>query len=1307
MEIDLPMTDGEDVTGHDGAPARGRRLLSKLSEDAAQAHFAAIVQSSNDAIISKSLDGTITSWNPAAEQMFGYTADEAIGQSITLIIPPERRAEQQEVLRRLSRGERIEHFETIRRARDGRLLDISLTISPIRNARGAIIGASKISRDITERKRAEAAVRESEQRFRMLADAAPVLIWMSGPNKEGIYFNQPWLDFTGVPLEAQHGNGWLQCVHPDDAEGLAQACHTAFNQRQVFTAQFRLRRADGVYRWMLDTGAPRFTAEGEFLGFIGSCVDISESKRAQAAVEEGERRLNLALHAGRMGAWEWNIARQAITWSPALEEIHGLPPGGFGGTFADFQADIHPDDRERVLATIQRTLETRTPYEIQYRIIRPDGHVAWLEARGELLLDDSGHPQRFTGVCADITARKRTEEALHARVTQQRAIAELGQIALTEAALPRLLQRAVALTAETLGVEYCKVLELLPDGTHLLLRAGVGWQEGLVGAAVVDTGHDSQAGYTLQSEQPVIVQDLRSETRFNKPPLLYQHDVRSGMSCVIPGPGGQPWGVLGAHSKRRQQFTTEDVNFLRAVAHLLSSAVQRIQAEQLTRAGEEQLRLMADAMPALVSIMNRDFVYQFVNRSYAAWFKQPQEWFVGKHIHEVLGPETAAIIEPRLQEALGGQAVRYEATLPYERAGSRYVEAHYIPDRDEQGRVRNIFVMVHDLTARRQAELALRESEGRAHARAQELQAVMDSVPAMIFLAADPACARVSGSRQAYELLRTHPDDNLSMTAPAGERARHFRVLRDGQPVSGEQMPLQRAARGELVAGDELEVRFSDNTSRYLYGNATPLRDRDGNLRGAVAALVDVTQRREMEQALRESEQRFRTLADNMAQFAWMADASGWIFWYNRRWFDYTGTTLEQMQGWGWRQVHHPDHVEAVTDKFRRHIEAGVVWEDTFPLRGADGRYRWFLSRALPIRNEQGAVLRWFGTNTDVTEQREIEQALRESEARFRNMADNAPVMIWVTDATGACTYLNRQWFEFTGQTPEEFGGYTWLEAIHPEDAPAVKHASEQAVVDKQTFRLEYRLRQRDGEYRWVLDSATPRFAPDGPFLGFIGSLIDITDRKRDEDRLRFMMAELNHRVKNTLATVEATALQTIRHTSTLREFGLAFRARLQALAGVHSLLTKRQWEGTYLHDLIQSELAPRLGSPAQLVLEGPQVMLRPRAALPLHMVVHELCTNAAKYGALSSENGQVRLRWQITSVKGDPILTMEWLESGGPEVTPPARRGFGSEVLEDVISYELEGSVQVEYRPTGLRCTLEIPWTEAVGHVTVGPGAS
>ena len=201
---------------------------------------------------------------------------------------------------------------------------------------------------------------------------------------------------------------------------------------------------------------------------------------------------------------------------------------------------------------------------------------------------------------------------------------------------------------------------------------------------------------------------------------------------------------------------------------------------------------------------------------------------------------------------------------------------------------------------------------------------------------------------------------------------------------------------GEPVAGIEVASQRADQTEeRWWVTYWHPLRDRKGEIVGVNVAAEEVTERKRAEavlaandKALRESELRFRELADNISQFAWTADASGWIYWYNKRWHDYTGTTLEDMQGWDWQKVHHPEHVDRVVERIRRCFETGTPWEDTFPLRGKDGNYRWFLSRALPIRNEAGDVVRWFGTNTDVTEQIEAENALRVSVERQTATAD-------------------------------------------------------------------------------------------------------------------------------------------------------------------------------------------------------------------------------------------------------------------------------------------------------------------------------
>ncbi len=246
--------------------------------------LAAIVASSDDAIISKNLDGIITSWNKSAERIFGYTPEESIGQNITLIIPPQRLAEESDILSRIRRGDRVDHFQTVRMRKDGGLLDVSLTISPVRDSSGRVIGASKVARDITSQKQVERALRESEQRFRVITDASPVLVWMSGTDKLCYYFNKGWLDFVGRTLEQESGNGWAENVHPEDFERCLQIYVANFDARRPFEMEYRMRHRTGQYRWILDRGVPRYAPDGTFEGYVGGCLDIHDQKEAAEKV---------------------------------------------------------------------------------------------------------------------------------------------------------------------------------------------------------------------------------------------------------------------------------------------------------------------------------------------------------------------------------------------------------------------------------------------------------------------------------------------------------------------------------------------------------------------------------------------------------------------------------------------------------------------------------------------------------------------------------------------------------------------------------------------------------------------------------------------------------------------------------------------------------------------------------------------------------------------------------------------------------------------------------------------------------------
>jgi PAS domain S-box-containing protein len=310
----------------------------------------------------------------------------------------------------------------------------------------------------------------------------------------------------------------------------------------------------------------------------GSASPTAESVAAPSLPDRES--IVLALEAGQVGLWSWDIKSNVVTWSGNLAQIHGIAQEDFDGTFAAFQRDIHPEDQPEVRAAIQESLRSHKPYHVHYRLAPQDEkEERWVEAMASVIAQD-GEAVRMVGICRDVTDRQRLLRELRARAKQQETVARLGERALTEADLQTLFDEIVTTVADILGVEFVKVLELAPGDAELLLRAGTGWRDGAVGTAHESTGRHSQAGYALASGAPVIVTDLKSETRFEPPALLRDHGVNSGVSVPIAGRDGRAYGVIGAHTARRRRFGEHEVSFLVATANLIAGAIQRRQADQ-------------------------------------------------------------------------------------------------------------------------------------------------------------------------------------------------------------------------------------------------------------------------------------------------------------------------------------------------------------------------------------------------------------------------------------------------------------------------------------------------------------------------------------------------------------------------------------------------------------------------------------------------------------------------------------------------------------------------------------------------------
>jgi PAS domain S-box-containing protein len=328
------------------------------------------------------------------------------------------------------------------------------------------------------------------------------------------------------------------------------------------------------------------------------------------------------------------------------------------------------------------------------------------------------------------------------------------------------------------------------------------------------------------------------------------------------------------------------------------------------------------------------------------------------------------------------------------------------------------------------------------------------------------------------------------------------------RPLDLDEWPLSRVTRGERVQNQVLRARRCETNHEFFASyNGSPIYDDNGQLALSFITIQDITERRQAEREVRESEERFRTLANSIPQLAWMARADGFILWYNQRWYDYTGTTPEQMEGWGWQSVHDPAVLPTVLSRWRDAIALVQTFEMEFPLRGADGTFRNFLTRVQPIKDSEGRLVQWFGTNTDVDQLKRIEQSLRVTRARLESTLEASSVGTWTWDIASdrlvADEFTARMFSVAAGAAAEGLPAAAYLQVVHEEDRADVADALERAIQLCSSYDIEYRVRQSDGAFRWL--QARGRVESDGAGQAtyFHGAVIDITDRKLSELSLR------------------------------------------------------------------------------------------------------------------------------------------------------------------------------------------------------------
>ena len=389
------------------------RLVRTQAGLEARLRLATIVESSDDAIIGEDINGIITDWNKGAEQLYGYSASEVIGKPTAFLMAAGESDDLPEIMKRVKSGEAVSHHETMRQKRDGTRVELSLTVSPIVDGEGRVIGASTIARDITERKYSEEELRKSEERFRLAAQAGNMFAYAWDAATDELVRSAESARILGIDeATPTTGQEILSRVHPDDRERLLAAVAGLTAENPNLQITYRIMRPDGSLIWVERQSRAHFDEHGNILKIIGMVADITERKRTEEALRESEERLLLAVQAGRMYAFEWNTGTDVIVRSSESANILKWSSDPTRDTGRQFVAAVHPDDLDLYTRTESGLTPEHPNYQISFRLLRPDGVVIWLEDTGRAFFDKPGRKVRVVGMVADVTDRKLAEEAL-------------------------------------------------------------------------------------------------------------------------------------------------------------------------------------------------------------------------------------------------------------------------------------------------------------------------------------------------------------------------------------------------------------------------------------------------------------------------------------------------------------------------------------------------------------------------------------------------------------------------------------------------------------------------------------------------------------------------------------------------------------------------------------------------------------------------------------------------------------------------------------------------------------------------------
>ncbi len=575
--------------------------------------------------------------------------------------------------------------------------------------------------------------------------------------------------------------------------------------------------------------------------------------------------------------------------------------------------------------------------------------------------------------------------------------------------------------------------------------------------------------------------------------LTFKNGKPDGIACRVEGalfeatPEG---GLLILRLSSKGEATRAFRTLNERIDALNREVTERRRTEALLYAQQEWLRATLISIGDAVIATDVNAKITFLNEVAESLTGWTQEEAKGKPIDKIFvitNEETGAPVENPVPKALReGRVVGLanHTNLTAKDGSQVPIDDSAAPIRDVNGNVTGVVLVFRNIAERKQAEKA-----------GQLLRAIVDSsADAIISKNLDGTIT--SWNKSAERLFGYTAEEMVGKPVT---------ILIPPDRLDEEPKIIERLKESMRV--DYIETRRvrKDGTELDISLTISPVLDANGRIIGASKIARDITERKRIEKHLHDSERQLRSMVDSIDQLAWMANAEGWIYWYNKRWYEYTGATPAEMEGWGWQSVHDPKILPEVMEKWSESIRTGQPFDMIFPLKGADGVFRPFLTRINPVSDHDGNVWKWFGTNTDIDALSRAEATARESEERFRALADNIPQLAWIADAgtDGQVHWFNENWFRYTGTTLEEMRGSGWHTVHHPDHAERVIQNFAHHVQANLDWEDTFPLRGQDGNYRWFLSRMKCIRDESGQVARIFGTNTDITEQRAMELELR------------------------------------------------------------------------------------------------------------------------------------------------------------------------------------------------------------